>query len=261
VLSRAYFAGDYGVWIVGVAAAALTAFYMTRTVWLVFFGNERFWAEEGAEVPEESPFESPTVPAFVPPKPARLTHPPHESPPTMTFPILALAAAAAVGGVLSLPFGGLEFLTDWLHHPTFEGVPEIDVTSFVAAAVLTLISVLVALVGLVVAYRAYRPGIPAPDADPLPERLGVTARVFQHAYYFDEAIANLVRGPVTRGAEWLSRSFDLGIIDGAVNGVATLVRDAGGRLRRVQTGLVRNYALGVVIGAVALIVFLAVRAG
>jgi NADH-quinone oxidoreductase subunit L len=261
VLSRAYFAGDYGVWIVGVAAAALTAFYMTRTVWLVFFGNERFQAEEGAEVPEESPFESPTVPAFVPPEPARLTHPPHESPPTMTFPILALAAAAALGGVLSLPFGGLEFLTDWLHHPTFERVPEIDVTSFVAAAVLTVISALVALVGLAVAYRAYRPGIPAPDADPLPARLGFAGRLFQHAYYFDETIANLVRGPVTRAAEWLSRVFDLGVIDGAVNGVATLVRDSGGRLRRVQTGLVRNYALGVVLGAVALLVFLAVRAG
>jgi NADH-quinone oxidoreductase subunit L len=261
VLSRAYFAGDYGVWIVGVAAAALTAFYMTRTVWLVFFGNERFQAAEGVEVPEESPFESPTVPAFVPPKPARLTHPPHDSPPTMTFPILALAAAAAVGGVLSLPFGGLEFLTDWLHHPTFEGVPEIDVTSFVAAAVLTVISVLVALVGLVVAYREYRPGIPAPDADPLPARLGFAGRLFQHAYYFDEAISNLVRGPVMRAAEWLSQGFDLGIIDGAVNGVATLVRESGGRLRRVQTGLVRNYALAVVVGAVAIIVFLAVRAG
>ena len=71
----------------------------------------------------------------------------------------------------------------------------------------------------------------------------------------------MVRGPVTRGAEWLNRGFDLGIIDGAVNGVATLVRDAGGRLRRVQTGLVRNYALGVVVGAVALLVYLAVRAG
>jgi NADH-quinone oxidoreductase subunit L len=261
VLSRAYFAGDYGVWIVGVVAAALTAFYMTRTVWLVFYGNERFSPEEGAEVPEESPFESPTVPAFVPPEPARLTHDPHESPPTMTLPILALAGLAAVGGVISLPFHGLEFLTDWLHHPTFEGVPEIDVTSFVAAAILTVISVLVALVGLALALRMYQRGIRSPDADPLPARLGFAGRLFQHAYYFDEGIANLVRGPVLRVAGWLNRGFDLGVIDGAVNGVATLVRDTGGRLRRVQTGLVRNYALGVVLGAVALIVFLAVRAG
>jgi NADH-quinone oxidoreductase subunit L len=85
--------------------------------------------------------------------------------------------------------------------------------------------------------------------------------LFQHAYYFDEIIANLVRGHVYRFADWLNRGFDLGIIDGAVNGVATLVRDSGNRLRRVQTGLVRNYALGVVLGAVALLVFLAVRAG
>jgi NADH-quinone oxidoreductase subunit L len=284
VLSRAYFAGDYGVWIVGTVAAAFTAFYMTRAVWLVFFGNERFHATapeaqsaeqpreveaaeqprevEAAEQPEEVGYslESPTVPAYVPPAPPRLTHPPHESPPVMTAPVLLLAALAAVGGALSLPFHGLEFLTDWLD-PVFEGVAEIDVTSFVAAATLSVFAGVLALAGLAVAWSVYRDGIPAPDRDPLPERLGVAGRLFQHAYYFDEAIANLVRGPGLRLAEWLNRGFDLGVIDGAVDGVATLVRDAGGRLRRVQTGLVRNYALGVVIGAVALLVFLAVRAG
>src|SRR6266542_3115502 len=270
VLSRAYFAGDYGVWIIGVVAAAMTAFYMTREVWLVFFGNERFLAAsaagDGAEAPADTPeeggrsLESPTVPAYVPPRPATLSHPPHESPPTMTLPILTLAGLAAVGGLLSLPFGGIEFLSDWLH-PTFARVPEIDVTSFVAAAILSVISVLVALVGLAMALSVYRDGIPTPEGDPLPERLGVAGRLFQHAYYLDESIAALVRGPVYRFADWLNRGFDLGIIDGAVNGVATVVRESGGRLRRVQTGLVRNYALGVVLGAVALLIFLAVRAG
>ena len=262
VLSRAYFAGDYGVWIVGTAAALLTAFYMTRAVWLVFYGNERFEAVEAADEAEEHGFslESPTVPAYVPPRPARLTHPPHESPVTMTFPIVALAVLAAVGGVLSLPFRSVEFLTQWLE-PVFADAPKIDVTSFVAGSTLEGISVVFGLIGLYIAYRIYRQGIPSPEGDPLPERLGVTGRLFQHAYYFDEIIANLVRGPVYRFADWLNRGFDLGIIDGAVNGVATLVRDAGGRLRRVQTGLVRNYALGVVLGAVALLVFLAVRAG
>jgi NADH-quinone oxidoreductase subunit L len=268
VLARAYFAGDYGVWIVGTIAALLTAFYMTRAVWLVFYGNERFRAaatepqatEQAAEQPEEDEFESPTVPAFVPPAPARLTHDPHESPSTMTLPILMLAGLAAVGGVISLPFHGVEFLTDWLD-PVFERVPEIDVTSFVAATALSVISVIFGLIGLAVAVGLYQRGIPTPEGDPLPERLGVTGRLFQHAYYFDEGIAALVRGPVLRTADWINRGFDLGIIDGAVNGVARLVRDAAGRLRRVQTGLVRNYALGVVIGAVALLVFFAVRAG
>jgi len=262
VLSRAFFAGDYGVWIVGTAAALLTAFYMTRAAWLVFFGNERFQAADPAEAAEEHGFslESPTVPAYVPPKPPRLTHPPHESPVTMTFPIVALAGLAAIGGILSLPFKGVEFLTDWLD-PVFADASKIDVTSFAAATTLEGISVVFAIVGLAIALAWYRRGIPSPEGDPLPERLGVAGRLFQHAYYFDEIIANLVRGPVYRFADWLNRGFDLGIIDGAVNGVATLVRESGGRLRRVQTGLVRNYALGVVLGAVALLVFLAVRAG
>jgi NADH-quinone oxidoreductase subunit L len=262
VLSRAYFAGDYGVWIVGTLAALLTAFYMTREVWLVFFGNERFQAAGAAEPPpeEEPSLESPTVPAWVPPKPPRLTHPPHESAVTMTFPIVALAVLAAVGGVISLPFKGIEFLNVWLE-PVFADAPKIDVTSFAAASTLEGISVIFGLIGLAMALNIYRRGIPTPEGDPLPQQLGFAGRLFQHAYYFDESIAALVRGPVYRFADWLNRGFDLGIIDGAVNGVATLVRDAGGRLRRVQTGLVRNYALGVVLGAVALLIFLAVRAG
>jgi NADH-quinone oxidoreductase subunit L len=260
VLSRAYFAGDYGVWIIGIIAALVTGFYMTRETWLVFFGSERFQAAGGTEPAEEDEFASPTVAAWVPPEPPRLTHPPHESPPTMTLPILTLAGLAAVGGVLSLPFKGIAFLEDWLH-PTFEAVPEIDVTSFVAAFALTVLSAALGLVGLAFALAIYWRGIPTPEADPLPQRLGVAGRLFQHAYYFDEAIANFVRGPGLRFADWVNRGFDLGVIDGAVNGVARIIRDSAGRLRRVQTGLVRNYALGVVLGAVGLLVFLAVRAG
>jgi len=260
VLSHAYFAGDYGVWIVGTLAALLTAFYMTREVWLVFFGNERFQAAESAEPPEAPPLESPTVPAYVPPQPPRLTHPPHESPVTMTFPIVALAVLAAVGGLISLPFRSIEFLNDWLE-PVFADAPKIDVTSFIAASTLEAVSVIFGLVGLAIAFSIYQRGISTSEGDPLPARLGFAGRLFQHAYYFDESIAALVRGPVYRFADWLNRGFDLGIIDGAVNGVATLVRESGGRLRRVQTGLVRNYALGVVLGAVALLIFLAVRAG
>jgi NADH-quinone oxidoreductase subunit L len=271
VLSRAYFAHDYGLWAIGTLAAALTALYMTREVWLVFFGNERFRAEGatteaaaaeevGAEEGHALSLESPTVEAYVPPKPPRLTHDPHESPAVMTLSILTLAMLAAVGGLISLPFRSIEFLDEWLA-PVFADAPQIEVSSFVAAAVLSAIAVAFGIVGLLVALRIYRRGIPAPDADPLPQRLGVAGRLFQHAYYFDEAIAALVRGPVLRFTDWLNRGFDLGVIDGAVNGVARLVRDAGGRLRRVQTGLVRNYALGVVLGAVGLLVFLAVRAG
>jgi NADH-quinone oxidoreductase subunit L len=253
---------------------------MAREVYLVFFAKERFEVAAeltGADAPAATEtggeaqvgslaeerglsLESPTVQAWEPPRPARLAHPPHEAPPVMTGPVMILGFLAVVGGLLSLPFKSLEFLTNWLD-PVFAGVPVIESTSFVSAFALSTLSVAFGVVGIVVAAALYRSGIPAPDRDPLPERLGVASRVFAHAYYFDEGIAAFVGGPVLRGAEWLNRGFDLGVIDGAVNGVARFFRDAGGRLRRVQTGLVRNYALGVVLGAVALLVFLAVRAG
>jgi NADH-quinone oxidoreductase subunit L len=278
ILAKAYFAGSYGVWIIGTVAAGLTALYMSRQVWLVFFGNERFrtaaelngvpaGADSGTEAPPESPhddrgfsLESPIVNPWDPPKPPRLDHAPHEAPPLMTGPVVTLGLLAVVGGLLSLPFKSLEFLTHWLE-PVFEGAAVIETSSFLSAFALSTMSVAFGVVGILIAASLYRQGIPAPDRDPLPERLGVVGHVFAHAYYFDETIAAFVRGPALRFAEWLNKGFDLGVIDGAVNGVARIVSDSAGRLRRVQTGLVRNYALAVVLGAVALLVFLAVRAG
>ena len=68
-------------------------------------------------------------------------------------------------------------------------------------------------------------------------------------------------GPLRAAARWLAVTFDLGVIDGAVNGVAKLVRGAAFGLRKVQTGLVRQYALGVVLGVVLLLLYAIARAG
>jgi NADH-quinone oxidoreductase subunit L len=199
--------------------------------------------------------------AYEPPKPPRLDHDPHESPPVMVVPVIVLAILAAVGGLLSLPFKSLEFLTHWLE-PTFEGVPEIHATSFMSAFWLSTLSVAFGVVGIATAVAVYRRGIPSPTADPLPRRLGVMARVFEHDWYVDETVSNAVRGPGRRFADWLNRGFDGRVVDGAVNGVADLVRRSGGGLRRVQSGLVRNYALGVVLGAAGLLLFfLVIRVG
>jgi NADH-quinone oxidoreductase subunit L len=260
VLSKAFFADDYALWAVGVIAAAFTALYLTRETFLVFFGNDRFRAAEGTTPREEDPTVSPTVDAWDPPAPPALTHPPHESPPVMTFPILVLAILAAVGGILNLPFKSLEFLTDWLE-PVFEGVPEIHATSFVAGATLSAVSVAMGLIGIGIAVSLYRRGLPAPDADPLPQRLGVTGRVFQHAYYFDEGLARLVDKPGRWVADWLAGPIDQGVVDGAVNGVAVLVRRLAGGFRRVQTGFVRNYALVFVFGTAVLLVVVALTSG
>jgi NADH-quinone oxidoreductase subunit L len=269
ILAEAFSAHDYGVWVVGVAAAALTGAYMTREVFLVFFGNERFRAEAGvtegehaddahAEEPEERITVSPTVAFGEAPAPARLDHDPHESPRTMTVPILALGTLAVVAGVLNLPFHGIEFLTEWLE-PVFEDVPEIHPNSFVGGFALSTLSVALGLLGILVAVSIYRHGLRRPEDDPGLDRLGVVGRVFGHAYYLDETIARAVAGPVTRVADWLDRTVDAGIVDGAVNGAGWVVRIIGGGLRRVQTGLVRNYALGVVLGAAGLLLFMLVR--
>jgi NADH-quinone oxidoreductase subunit L len=247
---------------------------MTRETFLVFFGNERFHPERapagGPTLEEMAPpaasdaeeeedvTVSPTVAFGEPPSAKRLDHDPHESPSTMTLPILVLASLAAVAGVLNLPFEGIEFLTEWLE-PVFEDVPEIHPNSFVGGFALSTLSVVFGLMGILVALTLYRGGLRRPDDDPGLARLGPVGRLFGHAYYFDEAIARTVAGPVTRFADWLDRTVDARGIDGAVNGIARLFRNFGGGLRRVQTGLVRNYALGVVLGAAGLLLFMLVR--
>ena len=69
-----------------------------------------------------------------------------------------------------------------------------------------------------------------------------------------------VGGPLRGFAGWLARVVDARIIDGAVNGVGWLVRETGHGLRRLQSGFVRNYALGVVLGTVALLAYLLIWA-
>ena len=84
-------------------------------------------------------------------------------------------------------------------------------------------------------------------------RLG---RLFGHAYYYDDGISRAVDGPVRGFAGWLARVFDAKIIDGAVNGVGWLVRETSLGFRKLQTGFVRNYALGIVLGTVAVLAYL-----
>ncbi|MEX0664459.1 MAG: NADH-quinone oxidoreductase subunit L [Acidimicrobiia bacterium] len=299
ILSKAFFADEYGVWIFGVAAALLTGFYMTRLVFLVFFGNERWLptvsggsddnAERtpagGVSPPAESeamvwdPAE-PTVAfgepprvvshvrhdaergavAGVSPAAASDTMEVNEAPPAMAMPVLALAGLAVVGGLINIPLKGLEFLTEWLH-PSFADVHETHTPSFVDGLALAGVSVVVGLVGIGLAVALYRHGLAATDRDPAVERLGPLGRVFGHAYYFDAGVSRLVDGPMRRAATWLSATADARGVDGVVNGVGTLVQRAALGLRRVQSGLVRSYALWIVIGAAGLLLFFLLYAG
>ena len=231
---------------------------MTRQVFLTFYGNERFRPVDADEADGEAHAEivesdTPTVAYGEPPRTPAMHHDPHEGNGLMVGPVVLLAGLAVVGGLLDLPFERLEFLNLWLE-PVFEDIPHhIDTPSFVGGVALSILAFAMALVGLVVAWVLYHRGLESVERDPFDERLGPLGRLFGHAYYYDEGISRAVDGPLRGFAAWLARVFDAKVIDGAVNGVGWLVRETSLGFRKLQTGFVRNYALGIVLGTVALL--------
>ncbi|MDQ1533773.1 MAG: NADH-quinone oxidoreductase subunit, partial [Actinomycetota bacterium] len=252
ILAKAWAHHSYGLWAVGLVAAMFTAFYMTRQVWLVFFSPERFRDPQRAVAAEPAADDAVGEAHAVPE--------PHESPATMTMPLLALAALSIVGGLLSLPFSkqSLDFLATWLE-PAFRGAPPIEISSFGTGLALSTIALVVAVAFIVWGRAVYRNGLTPDGEDPIDAKLGPVAKVFANAYYFDIGIARLVSGPVTAFARFLAEGIDRKVIDGAVNGVGTVFRAGADGLRSLQTGLVRNYALGIAAGTVVLLVCFAVR--
>jgi NADH-quinone oxidoreductase subunit L len=236
VLAKTFLSHNYVLWGIGIIAALLTAFYMTRQVWLVFYGNERWQTDE--LTPE---------------------HPPHESPALMYIPLVVLAGLSAIGGLILLPFSRLhlDLLDRWLE-PVLSDTRVVG-GSFVGSAALSTFALFVAFGGIILAYGLYRAGLPADGVDPLETRLGAFGRVLQNGYYIDYALSRFVSGPVTWFANFLNKDVDHTVIDGAVNGIGRGAREAGGGLRHIQTGLVRNYALAIVFGTAVLLVYLTTR--
>jgi len=258
------------LWAVGAVTALLTAYYMSRQVFLVFFGDPR-WQE--TDTPRASRSEAQARPgadgkateeadAAAEHEPAaaegEVAHGgahgdfrPHESPWTMALPLVALAGLAAVGGVLNLPISrSTEFLTKWLDPVFGRRLHEVTASTGTKWALFAVTLVLV-LLGIALARAVYLAHRVREEA--------MEPAVLRRAWYVDAFVAAFVDGPGRLLAAWSAYVFDLKVIDGAVNGVADLVRDAGARLRRIQTGFVRNYALGVAAGTVALFAFVVLR--
>ncbi|MDP8937813.1 MAG: NADH-quinone oxidoreductase subunit L [Actinomycetota bacterium] len=236
------------LWAVGLVTALLTAYYMSRQVFLVFYGGER-WREGAAP---KSPVAAEAQPDH---EPAAATgahgdFKPHESPRVMVVPLVVLAGLAAVGGLINLPFSDFLHLEHWLE-PVY-GDRLHHLTSGTGTKVtLLLVTTGAALAGIGIAYLIY-----------IRHRARETAvepRVLQRAWYVDDFYRGTVEAPGRALANWSAYVFDRKIIDGAVNGVGALVRAGGSRLRAVQTGFVRNYALGVAGGAVAVLAYVLTR--
>jgi NADH-quinone oxidoreductase subunit L len=168
----------------------------------------------------------------------------------MTLPLVVLAGAAIVAGVMNLPFSSdLHFLDHWLE-PTLVHPAHLTSSASVKWA-LAVVAVVGGLVGILAAVAVYLKGrYPASKIE-----LPILAR----GWRYDESITDFMGGPGRKSFD-LVAWFDATFVDGAVNGVGRLVRDGGGQLRRLQTGFVRSYAAMVAIGAVALVVWFLTRA-
>jgi NADH-quinone oxidoreductase subunit L len=233
ILGESFKFGFYWVWAIGVLVAGMTAMYMFRLLGKTFYGRSHV---------------DPHVAEHV-----------HEAPRSMTLPLVLLALASALLGLAVgwPPENGL--LAGWLrpvfeaaeatlgHHPAAYEAMGID-------GGLALVSVTVAVVGVIVAVRLFGFHLPRREVAPRPELVERgTARLRPlyvgsfNKWWFDalnDLLFYRVGGAIARGAWW----FDVHVVDGTVNGVATVTSGIGRELRQIQTGRVQNYALGIALG-------------
>jgi NADH-quinone oxidoreductase subunit L len=229
----------------GLLGAGFTSFYMFRLIFLTFFGAPRY-DEHKVHV--------------------------HESPRSMTVPLILLAILSTVGGWVAAPHlvGGTEYFDKFLH-PVFsayavnagaeEGAALAGAGEAASTPMLDLVHaltgwpVIIALLGLLIAWWFY---IKSPET---PKKLAQSVHglytLVLHKYYIDE----LYNAAFVQPLLWISTNvlwhvIDEGAIDGTVNGVARGMRESGGQLRQIQSGNARSYATWVVIGAVGVTVLM-----
>ncbi|MDL5155358.1 NADH-quinone oxidoreductase subunit L [Actinomycetospora termitidis] len=228
-------------WLLGGAAllaAGLTAFYMTRLMLMTFFGPERWRSLTPRSTPWDPAFEAST-----PSEHGEHYHP-HESPASMTVPMIVLAIGS-VGAGAFLVIG--ERLGGWLE-PAIGPVREVEEAVIPTGLVPGIASVLM-LLGAGIAYLTVgRKPVPVER----PARVALPVRAARADLY-----ANAINeGLIARPGLWLSRALvylDNRGVDGAVNGTAALLGGASGRARRTQTGFVRSYALTMLGGSIVLV--------
>ena len=207
--------------------AGLTAFYTFRAVFMTFTGPTR--------VPEEA------------------GHHAHESPPVMTLPLVILAVPSALAGWWL-------FSTNWLAH-FLSATPSLTAPSVAKTAAphvfhmdLAIQGSLAAAIGIVIAAIGHLGR--RSDAPQMERFLGPLQTVFANKFYFDQLYAALVVRPLEALA-MIAALVDRYVIDGLVNGVATIPVALGGIVRRLQSGLMQRYALAGVMGVLMIVLALA----
>jgi NADH-quinone oxidoreductase subunit L len=235
ILWFTYANGGLLPWLILVISAFFTAFYMFRLLYLTFFGKERFDHHH--------------------------VHP-HESPKTMTVPLMVLAALSAVGGFAGIPavFGHFNFLEGWLG-PVFANAEsvisrhhaEVHHSAIIEIAFMA-ISVVVALTAIFLARKYYK----ADENWTVPRKIAKNYsglhRLLLDKWRLDNLYFATVVDPVLKGSrEFLWKIFDMKFIDGFINGSARVVVGAGEYIKRFQTGIVQNYALVMLFGIIIIL--------
>ena len=219
------------MWAIGVFTSFLTAFYMFRLLFLTFFGEFRGTEEQ--------------------------RHHLHESPASMTLPLIVLAILSTVGGFMGAPmFVGKHYLADYLS-PIFTYSKQILPAAFTmepdhsTELMLIGISVAVAVAGLVLAYVLYVARAQRPAEDET-QRSAVDSLVY-HKYYVDELYNSLFVRPTMALSKGLFKYVENGLINPITNGVGRATLAGGQLLRNVQTGSVETYLILMVLGIILIL--------
>ena len=208
--------------------AAFTAFYMFRLVGLTFFGKPRY----GSNV-----------------------HP-HESPSTMTIPLIILAVLSVFGGFIGLPhIFGYNVLEHWLE-PVFANSYSIiqtwrpdSIHSVSTEIILILVSVVVAAASIFISFRKYS------KQESFEEEKGF-GKVLENKYYLDEVYDKTVVDPIFKTSDRLLwKIFDVKFIDGIVNGVANFASRTSIDWKKLQTGVIQDYGTFAVAGVIIIILY------
>jgi len=229
ILTQAFARGQYFVWVLGIMGAVLTAFYMFRLIFLTFHGEERIEPEAKKHL--------------------------HESPRVMTVPLVILAFFSVVAGYIGLPvvFGEKANLFNRFLEPVIKPGHEAHL-NIGTEWTLIFISVAVALCGIYIAYVFYLKSPLLPHN--LVRRFPGAYKLLYHKYYIDEVYNAAFVNPMVKGSEAVYTHFDLKVIDGTINGTAEATGLAGRVLSLFQSGLVKDYALALLLGVVIFLGYL-----
>jgi NADH-quinone oxidoreductase subunit L len=225
---------------VAALTAILTAYYLGRCYLLTFRGRQR-WVEA-------RPTGSGTRAGHGGTDPVPLH--PHDPGWVMKVPLIVLAAGSILAGLINLPFHSFEFLLKWLDPVVGAQLRTLHFSTAAEWAFAIGDAVLAAL-GVSVAVGLWRGTADQPAFEPT---------FLRRAWFIDATYDRVIARGSTELAQATADDVEAKVIDGAVNGFAGAVTAAGRRLRTVQTGYVRNYALGLLGGLVVLLAYVVVKA-